>query len=100
MRHFPKPDVTLKTVRDRAKDTLSLAMTIGNKVSEVSVNLEKISTTYVIHFHRETCDIIYAKLLKSTLQVSKLESNKKKAQDLLRKEKVENKALRINIKHL
>ena len=33
VRQFPKPDVTLKTVRDRAKDTLSLAMTVGNKVS-------------------------------------------------------------------
>ena len=33
VRQLPKPDVTLKTVRDRAKDTLSLAMTVGNKVS-------------------------------------------------------------------
>ena len=85
---------------DHAKDTLSLAMTIGNKVSEVSVNLEKIPTTYVIHLHRETCDIIYTKLLKSTLQVSKLESNKKKVQDLLQKENIENKALQIKIKKL
>ena len=85
MRQFPKTDVTLKTIRDHAKDTLSLAMTVGNKVSEVNVNLENIPTTYIIHFHRETCDIIYIILLKSTLQVSKLESNKNKAQDLLRK---------------
>jgi len=79
VRQFPKPDVTLKTVRDHAKDNLSLAMNIGNKVSEVNVNLEKTPTTDIIHFHRETNDIIYTRLLKSTLQVSKLESNKKKA---------------------
>ena len=33
VRQLPKPDVTLKPVRDHAKDTLSLAMTVGNKVS-------------------------------------------------------------------
>ena len=77
VRQLPKPDVTLKTVRDHAKDTLSLAMAVGNKVSEVNVNIEKIPTTDIIHFHRETNDIIYIRFLKSTLQVSKLESNKK-----------------------
>ena len=30
---LPKLDVTLKTIRDHSKDTLSLAMTVGNKVS-------------------------------------------------------------------
>ena len=67
---MPKPDVTLKIVRDHAKDTLSLAMTVGNKVSEVNVNLENIEnipTTNMIHLQRETCDIIYTRLLKSTL---------------------------------
>ena len=67
VRHFPNPYVTLKTVRDHAKDTLSLAMTIGNKVSEVNVNLENIPTTYIIIFHKEIGDIIYTRLLKSTL---------------------------------
>ena len=75
-------------------------MTVGNKVSEVNVNLENIPTTYMIHFHRETGDILYTRLLKSTLQVSKLGSNKKRGQDLLRKEKFENKALWIKIKKL
>ena len=93
VRQLPQPDVTLKTVLDHAKDILSLSMTIGNKVSEVNVNLENIPTTYIINFHRETNDIIYIRLLKYTLQVSKMESSKKKAQDLLRIEKVENKAL-------
>ena len=64
---------------------------------EVNVNLDKIPTTYIIHF---TNDIIYIRFLKSTLEVFKLESNKKKAQDLLRKEKVEKKELRIKIKKL
>ena len=98
VRQLPKLDVTLKTVRDHTKDTLSLAMTIGNKVLEVNVNLENIPTTNIIHFHRETNNILYTILLRFTLQVSKLETNKKISQDILRKERVENKALRIKIK--
>ena len=75
-------------------------MNVGNKISEVNVNLENIPTTYMTHLYRETGDIIYTKLLKSTLQGFKLESNKKKVHDLLLKEEVENKALQIKIKKL
>ena len=100
VKQFPKPDVTLKTARDHVKDTLSLAMTVGNKVSEVKVNLENIPTTDVIQLKKETSDILNTRLLKATIQMSKMETNKKKTQDLLRKEKVENKALRIKIKKL
>ena len=67
VKQFPKQDVTLKNVRDHAKDTLSLAVTVGNKVLEVNVNLENIPTTYMIHFHREIGDIIYTIFLKYTL---------------------------------
>ena len=97
---MPNLDVTLKAVRDHVKDTLSLAMTMGNKVSEVNVNLGNIPTTDMIHLNRETSDILNTRLLTDTIQVSKLESNKKETRDLLRKEGVENKALRIKIKKL
>ena len=100
VKQFPKLDVTLKSVRDHVKDTLSLAMIVGNKVSEVNVNLGNIPITDMIHLNRETSDILNTRLLKATIQVSKLESNKKKTRDLLRKESVENKALRIKIKKL
>ena len=63
VRQFSELDVTLKTVRDHAKDTLSLAMNVGNKVSEVNVNLENIPTTDMIQIHRETSDIIYTNCL-------------------------------------
>ena len=65
----------------------------------MNVNLENIPTTHIINFHRETSDILYTRLLKSTLQVSKLDSNKKRTQDLLRKEKVENKLLESFTQH-
>ena len=95
---MPKPDLTLKSIRDHVKNTPSLAMTKGNKVSEVNVNLVNIPTTDVIHLHTETSDILNTRLLKATIQVSRLESNKNKTRDLLRKERVKNKALGIKIK--
>ena len=67
VKQFPKPDVTLKNVRDHVKDTLSLAMTMGNKVYEVNVNLENIPTTDVIHLNRETSDILNTRFLKATI---------------------------------
>ena len=100
VKQLPKPDVTFKTVRDHVKDTLSLAMNVGNKVSKVNVNLENIPTTDVIHLNRETNDILNTRLLKATIQMPKMETNKKKTQDLLRKERVENKALTSKIKKL
>ena len=39
IRQLPKPYVALETVRDHAVDTLILTMIVGNKVSEVKVNL-------------------------------------------------------------
>ena len=94
---FPYPNVVLKTMRDHAINTLSLALTVGNKVSEVNVNLEKVPTTDIIHLNKETNDILNTRLLKATLQMSKLEASKANTIDLLRKVRVKNKALKIQI---
>ena len=82
---FPYPNVALKTVRDHATDTLILALEMGNKVSEVSVNLSKVPTPNIIHLNKDTGDILNTKLLKPTIQVSKLEESKEKNLNLLRK---------------
>ena len=81
---FPYPNVALNTVRDHATDTFILALTMGNKMSEVNVNLAKVPTTDIIHLNRETGDILNARLLKATLQISKLEASKTKTLYLLR----------------
>ena len=73
---FPYPNVALKTVRDHAIDTLSMALTVGNKVSEVNVNLVEVPTTYIIHLNRETGDLLNTILMKATLHMSKLELSK------------------------
>ena len=75
-------------------------MKLGNKVSKVNLNLENIPTMDIIHLNKETNDILNTRFLKATLQISKLESSKIKTQDLLRKVRVENKALRVKFKKL
>ena len=59
------------------------------------MNLGQVPTLDIIHLNRETEDILNTRLLKSTLQMSKLESSKTKTRDLLRKVRVENKALKV-----
>ena len=100
VRKFSGHDVSLVTIRDQAKDTLNLAVTTGNKVAELRMNLKNIPTTDMIHLHRETGDIIYTDLLQATLQVLNLQSSKKRVEELLRKENVDNKAHQEQIKKL
>ena len=64
---LPNPNVALKTVRDHATDTLSLALVMGNKVLEVSVNLSKVPTIDIIHLNKENGDILNARMLKATI---------------------------------
>ena len=97
---LPQPNVALKTVKDHATDTLSLALAVGNKVSEVNVSLSKVPTSGIIHLNKETRDILNTRLLKSTIQLSKLEESKAKNSNLLRKLRVEIKALKAQINNL
>ena len=73
---------------------------IGNKVARLKVYPKKVPKIDVIHLHREIGDIIYTDFLQDTLQISKLQSNKKRVEDLLQKEKVENRAHQAQIKKL
>ena len=75
-------------------------MTTGSKVAEMRMNLKNIPSIDMIHLHRETYDIIYTKLFKATLQVSKLQLSKKRVEDLLRKENMEKKSHHTHIKTL
>ena len=67
IRQLPRPSVTLKDVRDHTTDTLRLAMSMGNKVSEVRVNLGLVPTPDIINLNREPKDILNTRLLKATL---------------------------------
>ena len=77
-------------MRDQAQNTLKLALETNNKVSEISMNLEDIPIQDMIHFHKQIEDILFADLLKSTLNLSNMEATKSKIKNQLRQEKVEN----------
>ena len=97
---FPYPNVALKIVSDHAIDTLILALTVGNKLSKVNVNIKNVPTTNTIHLNREVGDIFNTRLLKETLQISKMEESKTKTIVLLRRVRIKNKALKIQINNL
>ena len=97
---LPQPNVALKTVWDHATDTLSIALAVGNKVSEVNVSLSKFPTFDIIHLNKEIGDILNTRLLKAAIQLYKSEESKARTSNLLRKSKVEIKALKAQIKNL
>ena len=97
---LPHPNVALKNVWDYATDTLSLALEVGNKVSEVNVSLSKVPTSDIIHLNKEIGDILNTRLLKATIQLSKLEESKARTSNLLWKSKLEIKALKSQINNL
>ena len=94
------PNVALKIVRDHATDTLSLALVVGSKVSEVNVNLSNIPDFDIIHLSKEIRVILYTRLLKASIQLSKSEEIRAKTSNILRKSRVEIKALKAQIKSL
>ena len=62
--------------------------------------METILVPNMTHLHKQTREIIYSGFLKATLKVSKLQSTKRKAENQLRQERVENKAHRQQIKNI
>ena len=98
VRKLSSHDTSLMTVRDHAKNALNLGVTTRIKVVEMRMKLNNNPTIDMIHLHRETGYIIYMDLLKETLQVLKLQSSKKRVEELLRKEKVENKFQQTQLK--
>ena len=61
------------------------------------MNLSKVPTTDIIHLNKESRDILNTRLLKATIQMSKMEESKEKTSNLLRKVRVENKTLKAQI---
>ena len=82
------------------KGTLNLVMIIGDKVAELKVDPKGIPKTNMIHLHQGISDFLYTDLLQADLQIYKLTVGKKRVEELLRKEKVENKAHQAQIKKL
>ena len=64
------------------------------------MNLSKVPTTDIIHLNKETGDVLNARMLNATINMSKLEESKTKTLNILRKVRVENKSLKAQINNL
>ena len=84
VRKISNQDVSLIDVRDQVHNTLNLALATNSKVVEIKMDLEYIPIPEMIHFHKQTRDILFTNLLKTTLKLSKLEVNKSKIENRLR----------------
>ena len=78
VRRIYSQDLSLIVVRDQSHNTLNLALSTNRKVVEITMNLEDIPIPDMIHFHKQTGDILFTNLLKSTLKLSKMEVTKSK----------------------
>ena len=84
--------MSLISVRYQTHNTLNLALRTSNKVAEIKMDLEDIPILDMIHFQIQTGYILFTNLLNPILNFSKLEDTKRKIENQLRHEKVENKA--------
>ena len=81
-------EVSLVSVRDDKHNTLNMAIYSRNNVGKMRINIDDIRVLDMIHLHKHTRDIIDADLVKSTLKISKLQTNKGGVEKKLRQEKV------------
>ena len=92
--------MSLIVVRDLAHNTLNLELATDSKVVEMKMDLGDIRIPDMIHLQKHTGDIFFTTLLKSILKLFKIEITKRKIENQLRQEKVENKAHQTQIKKL
>ena len=97
---LPDHNTSLVIAIYQARGTLNLVVISGNTEAKIKVDLKRVPKTDMIHLHRGIGDIIYTDLLEATVQISKLTAGKKRVEELLRKEKVENEAHQAQIKKI
>ena len=100
VRNISSQDVSLIVVRDQAHNTVNLELATNSKVAEIRMDLEDILIPDMIHFQKQTGDILFTNLLSYTLKLSKLEVTKSKIENQVRQENVENRDHQVQIKKL
>ena len=61
---------------------MNLVVATKNRIDEMRLNMKDILVLDIIHFHKQTREVIYNDLLKATLKVSKLQSTEAKIKKL------------------
>ena len=79
-------------VNDLTKGTFNLAVIMVDKVVDLEVDPKRVPKTDIINLHQGISEFLYTDVLQAALQISKLMADKKRVQEMLQKERVENKA--------
>jgi hypothetical protein len=83
---------SLFTVRDVEKRTFDIAVADEDKVSDIKIRYDNISSPDKVKFHKNTSDMLYFDYLSLSLKNSKLSSYAMKLEGWLRQEKASNRA--------
>ena len=97
---LPGQKTSLVTVREPTKGTLNLAVITGDKVAEIKVDPKRVPKNDMINLNEGISNFLYIDMLQTALQISKLTVGKKTIEEMLRKERVENKVYQTQIKKL
>ena len=91
---------TLMTVRDSATGSLSLAITDDDKASEIRLEMDQLSATDKIWFHKQASEVLYANLTREALAHKNALQKIEKLEAHLKQEKASNKAWATQMAYL
>ena len=80
-------EVSLLTVREKDTSTLSVSMSDESEVSQVRIQMDKITIPDKINFHKQASEILYSDLLKAYLNKIKLENKMVNLEEQMKREK-------------
>jgi len=92
--------VQLHTTRDPLDNFLKIDVTNVNKVSEIKFSLENVSLRDKISLHKQSAEILYAKLLQLAINYSKALKRIDQLEQRLKQEKTTSKSHQKHIKAL
>ncbi len=85
-------NVSLIIVRDSTTGSLSLAITDEEKASEIHLDMDQLSTSDKIWFHKQASEVLYVDLTRETLAYKGVIQKIGKLEAHLKQEKAANKA--------
>ena len=83
-RKYALEKASLITVKEPMGDALNIVVVEKNKVVEFQIRMDKVNVPDKIHFHRQSSEVIYSKVINSSLANNKLEIKVGKTEEQLR----------------
>ena len=99
-RKFAPEKASLITVKEPIGDSLNIVVVDQNKVVEFQIRMDKVNVPDKIHFHKQSSEVLYSKILHSSLATNKLEIKVAKLEEKLRKERALSKGWQTQVKKI